>query len=89
MDFYSLDEANYLITWYADKMIGTTVPVKATEESSAIKITHIDKEPYRFDQYNVIVFGKVYNQVFYTRQDIELIAHDLGLPLPKEVLKRR
>jgi hypothetical protein len=89
MNLYSLDEANYLVTWYSDKLIGKFMRGKVTDESLETKITHIDIEPYGYDQYSITVFGKVYNQVFYTRRDIELIAAELGLLSPQEVLDKR
>lgn len=62
MSLYSIEDADYLINYYSDKIIG-----KVIEESTKSKITHLDKEHYGENQYRVNAFGTVINGCVYPK----------------------
>jgi hypothetical protein len=84
MTVYSLEEANYLIGYFSNKMIGKTM-----QASIPATITHLDREPLGNNKYQVVVFGKVIKQIFYSKRSLDLVAKDLNLLSPEEVLKGR
>lgn len=84
MNLYSIEDADYLINYYKDKIIG-----KVIEDSTQSKITHLNKEHYGENQYRVNAFGTVIKGAFYPKRSIELVLKDLGLELPSEVLSNK
>ena len=87
MQVYSLENANYLIQYYADKMIG-----KIIEGSKGSKVIHLDKESYGNNQYLVNVVGTLVKGVigvFHPRRSVNLVSKDLHLPSPEFVLSHR
>lgn len=84
MSLYTIEDADYIITYYKDKIIG-----KVIEESTISKITHLDKEYYSENQYRVNAYGTIIKGSFYPKRSIDHVLKDLGLRLPLEILKNR
>ena len=81
---YSLENANYLIQYYADSMIGTTI-----EEFTESIVTHLEKERCGNNQYKVNVIGTRVKGIigdFHPRRSVSLVSKDLNLPSPEFVL---
>lgn len=84
MDLYTLDQANQLIKFYADKMVGKTL-----EQSTQSIVDHLDKEPYGDNQYRVIAVGKMMRGNVIPKRSIDRVAKDLNLPSPQDVLNHQ
>jgi hypothetical protein len=82
MDLYTLEEANFLISYYRDKVVGQTL------ESSTKSITEkLDTEDLGNGKYRVNAIGYLLPGFVLPRRSIDLVARDLSLPSPNEVLK--
>lgn len=80
MKLFSFSQANHLISYYTDKMIGRNISA-----DSQLKIKGLGKEDYGGDKYkvNAYVIDQRGAQV---RKNIEDVATYLGLLTPSEVL---
>lgn len=84
MDLYTLQQADYLISFYADKIVGQIL-----EQSTRSVVDYLDKEPYGNNQYRVIARGKMLPGNIFPKLSIDRVAKDLNLPSPQEVLDGR
>ncbi|HWY34150.1 MAG TPA: hypothetical protein VNX68_05855 [Nitrosopumilaceae archaeon] len=84
MIFYSSEEADFLINYYADKVVG-----KILESSTQTQVTSLAKEPIDKNKYRVFGIGTMVQGVFTPTKSISAIAKDLNLLAPEEVLKNR
>lgn len=81
MDLYTLDQANQLIKFYSDKMVGKTL-----EQSTQSIVDYLDKELYGDNQYRVIAVGKMMRGNVIPKRSIDRVAKDLNLPTPQDFL---
>lgn len=82
MDLYTLEQADFLIKFYADKVIGQIL-----EQSTQSTIAFLDKEQFSDNQYRVVAKSKVYQGDKILKRSIDKVAKDLNLDAPDVVLK--
>lgn len=82
MELYTLEQADFLIKFYADKVVGQTL-----EQSTQSTIAFLDKEQFSDNQYRVVAKSKVYQGDKILKRSIDKVAKDLNLDPPDVVLK--
>lgn len=82
MEWYTSDEANFLIKYYENKMIG-----KILESSTKAIVERLEIEDNGNGKYRVNAIGNVLPGLLRTRRSIDLVAKDLKLPSPEEALR--
>ena len=83
MPLYSRQEAKYLINYYADKMVGKELGGASCSVVEMLRILERSE-----DKYEVYAFGRSTEAALFPRRLVELVAEDLGLPLPSDILIR-
>lgn len=84
MKRYNLEDSNYLVAYYATLMKG-----KEIEPTTGIKIKWVEKEFINVNEYRVNAIGAGMGAVLQTKRSVDLVAKDLGLLSPDQVLKNR
>ncbi|OLY91798.1 hypothetical protein SAMN05444008_10946 [Cnuella takakiae] len=87
MEFYTLEDAQYLQEYYSGKVIGKAI--EPSMPDCLIKYIDLKKEPFTENMYQVVAFGEVGKGNIIPRRSIHLMAFNLGLPDPMSVLKNR
>lgn len=82
MELYTLEQADFLIKFYADKMVGQTL-----EQSTNSTISLLDKEQFSDNQFRVVAKSKLYQGDKILKRSIDKVAKDLNLDPPELVLK--
>ena len=84
MNLYSTEDADYLIQYYSDKMIGNLL-----EESTGSRVIRLFKEDYGNNMYRVNGEGTLIKGVVKPKRSIDLIAITQNLISPDEALRLR
>lgn len=82
MELYTLEQADFLIKFYADKMVGQEI-----EKTTKYKIAYLDKEQISDNEFSVVAKSKPYQFVKTFKRSIDKVAKDLNLDPPELVLK--
>lgn len=81
MSLYSRDDANHLVDFYSEKMIG-----KQLVPGSPTKVEHLRLAGRTGNVFEVYAVGSLISAGLYPKRKIDLVARDLGLPAPDEIL---
>lgn len=82
MELYTLEQADFLIKFYADKMVGQTL-----EQSTKSIVSFLDKEQFSDNQFKVVAKSNLYQSDKILKRSIGKVAEDLKLDPPELVLK--
>lgn len=83
MELYTSEEAIFLIKYYEPLAIGQTLEV-----STKSIIEKLEKEDCDDNKYRVNAVGFLLPGFVKPRRSIDLVARDLNLPSPSDVLKQ-
>lgn len=85
MKYFTFDEANTLIKYYSDKLVG-----KIIEDSIGSIISHLDKVNISKDEYYIVAVGKkVKGGQFLPYKNISDLIKKYNLPLPEDVINNK
>ena len=84
MELYTLKQADYLIQYYSDMVIG-----RIFEESTQSKIGSLKKVPLKNGEYRVMVISKRLRGNIFLQDPIDRVSKRLNLPLPLEILEEK
>ena len=83
-ELYKLDDAKFIMNHYNEELTGKDMG----DASKSIRITHIELDEVKKDQYRVICRGEGLTPVILPYVNIETVLDRYNLPQPSEILKQ-